>query len=51
MVAKASHAEQVLLYQLDREVVNLCNMAGAFDESGKPGKGDSSPITIVPGPL
>ena len=38
MAAKASHEERVLLYRLDREVVNLSNMAGAFDESGKLGK-------------
>jgi hypothetical protein len=48
MPAKASHEERMLLDRLDREVINLPNMASAFDESGNLTKRDSSPITTVP---
>jgi hypothetical protein len=47
MPAEASHEERMLLDRLDREIVNLPHMAGAFDESGKLAERDSSPVTTV----
>jgi hypothetical protein len=35
MLVKASQEEQMLLYRLDREVVNLPSMTNVLDESGK----------------
>jgi hypothetical protein len=48
MPAEASQEEQMALYWLDREVVNLPHIADALDKSGKLAKRDSSPVTTVP---
>jgi hypothetical protein len=48
MLAKASKEERMLLYRLDCKVVNIPNMADAFNESGKLAERDSSPVTALP---
>jgi hypothetical protein len=47
MPAEASQEERILLYQLDREVVNLPNMADALDELGKLAKTSVSVSRIL----
>jgi hypothetical protein len=48
MPAKASQEEQMLLYQLDREVVNLPSMTDVLNESDKLTEREFRPVTIVP---
>jgi hypothetical protein len=48
MPAKASQEEQMLLYRLDREVVNLPSMTDVPDESGKLAEREFESVTIVP---
>src|SRR5437773_1339884 len=48
MPAKASQEEQMLLYRLDREVVNLPSMTDVLNESGKLAEREFGSVTIVP---
>jgi len=48
MLAKASQEEQMLLYWLDCEVVNLPSMADVLNESSKLAEREFVSITIVP---
>jgi hypothetical protein len=48
MPAKASQEGRVLLQRLDREVVNLSNMANALDELGKLAEINVLPVTTLP---
>jgi hypothetical protein len=47
MPAKASQEEQMLLYRLDREVVNLPSMTNVLDESGKLAEREFGSVTII----
>jgi hypothetical protein len=47
MPAKASQEKQMLLYRLDREVVNLPSMTDVPDESGKLAEREFESVTIV----
>jgi hypothetical protein len=47
MLAKASQEEQMLLYRLNREVVNLPSMTDVLNESSKLAEREFESITIV----
>ena len=47
MSAKASQEERMLFYRLDREIVNLPCITGAFNKPSKLAERDSSPGIAV----